>query len=493
MRRSHLVRLVGLTITSLFLWTWPAAAQTAASATKSTLTASPSTVIANGTATTTLTVTAKSATGATLRNVVATFAATGTNNVFSPAFTATTDNRGVATVTLKSTTAEKKTISVTLGGVAVNQKPVVTFTAPPVPARVAFSTQPKTTNTAGAAISVAVKATTSTGAAVAGVPVTISLAGSTVGAVLGGTLTATTASTGIATFSGLTVTKAGTGYTIAASAGTLTATSTAFSITASTNSLGATGKSTLVALGAPFTAGGTPASIVATITDAYLNPKPNVTVTFTTTGGTLSTGSAATNAAGQATVTLTSAVSGNFTVTAKVATATVALPVAVAFLANVATRLVFTSQPTTGTAGQALAAIVISALNVSSGAAPLPGPVTIALASAPPGTVLSGVLTQTPATGATSLTFTGLSVQVAGAVTLRAASGALWVDAAPIQVSAASLPPSDLVPASGGVQVGGVYQNQAVVLEPVPATTIGSATGNIELRTGFLPSGSTTP
>ena len=52
-------------------------------------------------------------------------------------------------------------------------------------------------------------------------PVTLALSGGTSGAVLGGTLTAT-AVNGVATFSGLTINTAGTGYTLTASSGTLT-------------------------------------------------------------------------------------------------------------------------------------------------------------------------------------------------------------------------------------------------------------------------------
>jgi hypothetical protein len=99
-------------------------------------------------------------------------------------------------------------------------------------ASLAFFTQPSDTGF-GQAISPApsVKAVNSTGAPVAGVPVTIALGDNPTGATLAGALTATTGATGVAVFSPLTVSKAGAGYTLVASAGGYaSATSVSFAV-----------------------------------------------------------------------------------------------------------------------------------------------------------------------------------------------------------------------------------------------------------------------
>ena len=169
--------------------------------------------------------------------------------------------------------------------------------------RLAFTTQPSNT-TAGAAITPAVKVaildaqgqlvTTATNA------VTLSLSSNPASATLGGTLTAN-AVNGVATFSNVTLNKAGAGYVLRAAASGLTATtSSSFNVTAG-------GASTLTALTtAPATT--TVSSTVSPapsvrLTDAGGNPISGVTVTFSTVGGGSVTGpTAVTNADGVATV-----------------------------------------------------------------------------------------------------------------------------------------------------------------------------------------------
>jgi hypothetical protein len=86
------------------------------SATTSSIVASPSTVAADGTSTTTLTVTVKDATGNALANTAVTLSGSGSNNTFG-AVSGTTNASGVFTTTLASTLAQSETITATEGSV----------------------------------------------------------------------------------------------------------------------------------------------------------------------------------------------------------------------------------------------------------------------------------------------------------------------------------------------------------------------------------------
>jgi hypothetical protein len=107
-----------------------------------------------------------------------------------------------------------------------------------VPTHLAFTGQPSTT-AAGSAISPAVAVTVedASGVAVpsAGVQVTVAIGANPAGGTLSGTLTAGTNAGGVASFGNLSVDKAGAGYTLTASGGSLTgATSSSFTVTAAT-------------------------------------------------------------------------------------------------------------------------------------------------------------------------------------------------------------------------------------------------------------------
>jgi hypothetical protein len=169
--------------------------------------------------------------------------------------------------------------------------------------KLAFSTQPSNT-TSGAAITPAVRVTVQDAlgntVTTASIPVTVSLASNPSGASLGGTRTVN-AVNGVATFSNLTVDRAGTGYSLGASASGLTG------ATSSTFDVAAGGASTLTAVNtvpATTPVGGTvsPAPSVR-VTDAGGNPVTGVTVTFTPVGGgSVTDGTQLTNAEGIATV-----------------------------------------------------------------------------------------------------------------------------------------------------------------------------------------------
>jgi hypothetical protein len=129
---------------------------------------------------------------------------------------------------------------------------------------------------------------------------------------------------GVATFTGLSIDKAGTGYALAATSGVLTgATSTAFNITAGaasamTANLGTTPQSTVISTGF----GG---ALAVTVTDAAGNPVAAVNVTFTapnagasgTFGNSAATITVATNASGVASAAFTAnATAGTYSVAA---------------------------------------------------------------------------------------------------------------------------------------------------------------------------------
>ncbi len=107
----------------------------AASAAHSTLAAAPDTVLADGVAATTLTVTVRDASNNPIPGYGVSLSASGTQNLFSPA-SGVTDASGVFRAGLASTRAETKTVTATLGASTLEAS--VTFT--PGPAVGAFST-----------------------------------------------------------------------------------------------------------------------------------------------------------------------------------------------------------------------------------------------------------------------------------------------------------------------------------------------------------------
>ena len=99
---------------------------TAVSAGNSTVAAAPDSITASsGGSASTITVTARDQFNNPIAGAAVVLAATGTNNTLTQPL-GTTNGSGVATGTLSSTTAELKTVSATIGGVAVTQTATVT-------------------------------------------------------------------------------------------------------------------------------------------------------------------------------------------------------------------------------------------------------------------------------------------------------------------------------------------------------------------------------
>lgn len=263
----------------------------------------------------TITVTAKDASGNPISGATVVLAATGSGNTLTqPA--STTNASGVATGTLASTVAEPKTVSATINGTAITQQPTVTVN-PAIAAALAFTTQPSNTQAnAPIAPAVVVDVRDQFGNHVNSTATVGMAIGTNAGS---GTLAGTTskaAVNGVASFSDLAIDNTGTGYTLVASSTGLTnATSTAFNITAPAPSAA---QSTVVAGTPSFTAGGSSA-ITVTVKDGLGNPLSGITVTLsssvvgdavtqpsgTTDGSGVASGSVGATSAGSRTITAT--------------------------------------------------------------------------------------------------------------------------------------------------------------------------------------------
>jgi Big-like domain-containing protein/invasin-like protein len=210
-----------------------------ASASQSTVSASPGSIAASSGATTsTITVTAKDASGNPIAGATVVLAATGSsNNLVQPG--STTNASGVTTGTLSSTVAESKTVSatITVGAnppVPVTQTATVTVT-PATATVLVFTKQPPASVTAGAAITPAVQVEVRDAFAnkVTSPATTVTLNVLQAGR---GTLSLNSqlTSAGTATFTGMNIDKATTGLTpdsLIASATSLTSdTSTGFAV-----------------------------------------------------------------------------------------------------------------------------------------------------------------------------------------------------------------------------------------------------------------------
>src|SRR5205823_1901368 len=226
-------------------------------------------------------VTARDQYGNVIKSKVVTLAATGDGNTLTQP-SAPTGTNGVATGTLSATVAQAKTVSATVGNVAVTQRATVTVTSA-IADTLVFLVQPSAV-VAGAHITPAMQVEVRdqfgnrVTAATAGITLAI---GTNPG---GGALTVTprNAVSGVATFDDASVDKAGSGYTLVASSGGLgSVTSNQFNVTAAAAASIApsAGNNQTATVG---TAVATPPAVI--VRDQFNNPVAGVAVTFATSG-----------------------------------------------------------------------------------------------------------------------------------------------------------------------------------------------------------------
>ena len=248
--------------------------------------------------------------------------------------------------------------------------------------------------------------------------VTIALGTNPGNATLSGTTTVT-AVAGIATFAGVSLDKAGAGYTLTASAsGLSSATSGAFTVLAQALARLAF---TVQPSPAPAGTGITPA-VTVTATDSAGNTDTHftgvVTVTIGTNPahGTLSGTTTETAVAGVATFTdlSISAPGAGYTLTAGAPGAVAATSVAFAIMAAPASQLAFTVQPGSAATGAAITPAVLVAATDQAGNTDTSyhGAVSVVLGTNPGGGTLSGTTTVTAVAGVAA--FPALSIDKAG-------------------------------------------------------------------------------
>ena len=302
------------------------------------------------------------------------------------------------------------------------------------PAKLAFAQQPANT-VAGASITPAVTVLVqdANGSTVTNNSsnVTVSLGNNPAGGTLSGAKTAV-AVNGVATFSGLSIDKAGTGYTLTAADGALTgATSSGFNIT-----VGAAAKLAFVQQPNNAAAGASISpAVTVVVQDAYGNTvsgdTSNVTLALTPnpSGGTLSgttTVAAVNSLASFSGLSINKAGTG-YTLTAADGALTGATSNAFSITAGTAAKLAFAQQPSSAAAGANISPAVTVLVQDANGnlVTTDSSTVTLALGTNPPG---NGTLSGTTAMAAVNgiATFNNLSIDKAGTgYTLTAADGSL--------------------------------------------------------------------
>ena len=250
--------------------------------TNTTISANPASVSTDAGATSTITVTARDANSNIIPGIAATnvvLAATGSGNTLTQP-SAATDASGQTTGTLASTSAEVKTVSVTISGTVISNTASATFTPGALDH---FAVSSISTQTAGVPFNVSVTAQDANNNTVTNYTGEVDLA-TTAGTIAPTVSAAFTA--GVLSSQSVSVTLAGTGQTIAVTdhGGTKTGTSGTFTVLP-----GALDHFAFGPISSPQVAG-TAFAVGITAQDAYNNPVTSFggTVDLTTTAGTIS-------------------------------------------------------------------------------------------------------------------------------------------------------------------------------------------------------------
>jgi len=296
----------------------------------------------------------------------------------------------------------------------------------PLATQVQFTTEPANGVTGSALAPIVVSVENASGKVVAGntSAVTLKFANNPAGATLGGTLTRN-AVNGVATFDNITVSKAGTGYTLTATDGTLTSdTSAAFNIVSSAPAKLAftTQPPSTAQSGASFGVG---VSVQDAAGNTVVGNSSSVTLVLTTpAGATLSGTTMKAASAGVATFSgLSIDKAGTYTLTASAGALTTALSSSITISHGAAAKLAFTSQPPASIATAAGFGAVVTvqdaAGNTVTGNS---SQVSVALTTAN-GATLNGTKSVAALNGVA--TFSGLAVTKIGSYSLTATDSAL--------------------------------------------------------------------
>ncbi len=383
----------------------------ALSASTSTLSIGPTSVVANDTATSTITATLRDAYGNPIIGETVTFASTGTyNTIVQPA--GVTNSSGVATGTIRSSQGEVKTISFSapLGLSTLTSN--ITFT--PYASQMVITTEPQDALAGQSlgSIQVQLRDLNNNAVTTSGVSIMAAIQTNPGTSTLSGTTTQTTVN-GIATFSNLSLNKTGTGYTLAfSSTGLSSVVSQSFNISPAAISAS---QSTIAASPTSLAGDGVASTtITATIRDAYGNAIPGETVTFasTGTGNTITQPAAVTNASGVATGSMVSQRGQVKTVSYSAPSALTSVSTSVTFTEH-ATQLAITTEPASALAGASLGSIQVQLRDGTNSNVSISGTsITVAIQNNAGTGTLSGTTTRTTTNGVA--TFSGLSIDKMG-------------------------------------------------------------------------------
>src|SRR6185437_4543848 len=399
------------------------------SGTFSTLAVTSPITASSGASQSTITVTAKDASGNPIAGATVVLAATGTGNTLTqPA--GVTSASGVATGTLSSTVAESKTVSATINAVAVTQTGSVVV-SPAAAANLNFVVQPSSATATVAiapAIQVEVRDAFNNRVTTATNQITLAIGTNPASGVLSGTVTNVSPASGVATFSDVSINKAGPGYTLSAtSTGLTTATSSTFNITAGSVSAS---QSTVTAT-SPITASSGASQSLITVTardgSGNLVSGASVSLTIGGTGNTTGSLTGTSDATGVFTTTLSSTVAESKLVTATISSVVITQTASVVVNPAAASQLAFTGQPVSDTAGGALGAVQVTAKDqFGNVATAFVGTDTVSIGTNPGSGALSGTTAVAAVAGVASIP--GLSINKTGTgYTLSVKSGALTV------------------------------------------------------------------
>ena len=323
----------------------------------STASANPTSVVADGSTTSTITVTLEDANNNPVSGKTVTLSQ-GTGSSTISAASGASNASGVVTFTVKDTKAETViyTAKDTTDNVTITQTASVTFTPGPVSATKSTVTANPTSVTADGSTTSTITVTLldANNNPVSGKTVTLSqgTGSSTISAASG----ASNAS-GVVTFTVKDTKAESVAYTATDSTDSTTITQTA-SVTFTAGTVNAT-KSTATANPTSVTAdGSTTSTITVTLLDANNNPVSGKTVTLSqgTGSSTISAASGASNASGVVTFTVKDTKAETVTYTAKDATdnITITQTAAVTFTPGAAAKLAFAQQPTNTAAGSSI-------------------------------------------------------------------------------------------------------------------------------------------